>query len=210
MIVKNYGGEFLKQHIYKQIYKEQLIMRYLAKGSLLFGTLTFLIVSLFYIQPTAEAVTVAIESQNSQPELIQQNLIQNDQQQDDKQTVKQDDQDDQDEISVEVEVDSDESAAILAARTFKATAYCLRGKTASGSHVRQGIVAADTRLLPLGTRIRMNAGKYSGTYTVADTGGRIKGRILDVWVPSCSEARRFGRKNVKVSVVKRKKRRNKG
>jgi len=93
------------------------------------------------------------------------------------------------------------SAATLA---FKATAYCLQGRTASGGGVRRGIVAADPRVLPLGTRIQMTAGAYSGTYTVADTGGVVKGRILDVWVPSCSEAMRFGRKTVMVSVLSKK------
>lgn len=83
--------------------------------------------------------------------------------------------------------------------SFSATAYCLKGRTASGSGVRRGIVAADPRVLPLGTRINLNAGAYSGTYVVADTGGAIKGRKLDIWVASCSEAKRFGRRTVKVN-----------
>lgn len=83
--------------------------------------------------------------------------------------------------------------------SFSATAYCLKGKTASGSGVRRGIVAADPRVLPLGTRINLNAGSYSGSYLVADTGGAIKGRKLDIWIASCSEARRFGRRTVKVN-----------
>ncbi len=83
---------------------------------------------------------------------------------------------------------------------FVATAYCLQGRTANGGSVRRGIVAADPRVLPLGTRITMNAGSYSGTYTVADTGGGIKGRRLDIWVGNCSEAKRFGRKSVTVNV----------
>lgn len=82
---------------------------------------------------------------------------------------------------------------------FSATAYCLKGRTASGSGVRRGIVAADPRILPLGTRINLNAGQYSGSYVVADTGGAIKGRKLDIWVSSCAEARRFGRRKVMVS-----------
>lgn len=89
------------------------------------------------------------------------------------------------------------------ARSFRATAYCLKGRTASGGGVRRGIVAADPRVLPLGTRIYINGGGYSGTYTVTDTGGAIKGRILDIWVPSCGEAVRFGRKNISVSVLGR-------
>ena len=83
--------------------------------------------------------------------------------------------------------------------SFSATAYCLKGRTASGAGVRRGIVAADPRVLPLGTRINLNAGSYSGSYVVADTGGAIKGRKLDIWIASCSEARRFGRRTVKVN-----------
>ncbi len=83
--------------------------------------------------------------------------------------------------------------------SFSATAYCLKGRTASGGGVRRGIVAADPRVLPLGTRINLNAGSYSGSYVVADTGGAIKGRKLDIWIASCSEARRFGRRTVKVN-----------
>jgi 3D (Asp-Asp-Asp) domain-containing protein len=87
---------------------------------------------------------------------------------------------------------------------FRATCYCLRGKTASGAMVRRGIVAADPRVLPLGTRISLsNAGRYSGTYLVADTGGVIKGKILDIWVPSCGEAISWGRRSVTVTVLGR-------
>lgn len=87
------------------------------------------------------------------------------------------------------------------ARSFRATAYCLKGRTANGGGVRRGIVAADPRVLPLGTKIYLNAGAYSGIYTVTDTGGAIKGRILDIWVPNCGEAVRFGRRNISVSVL---------
>lgn len=82
--------------------------------------------------------------------------------------------------------------------SFKATAYCLRGRTANGGGVRRGIVAADPRVLPLGSRIFVSAGPWSGNYTVTDTGGAIKGRILDIWVPSCGEAIKFGRRSIGV------------
>jgi 3D (Asp-Asp-Asp) domain-containing protein len=88
-----------------------------------------------------------------------------------------------------------------AVRSFRATAYCLKGRTANGGAVRRGVVAADRRMLPLGTKIYVDAGAYSGMYTVADTGGAVKGNILDIWVPSCSEANRFGRKSIGVSIV---------
>jgi 3D (Asp-Asp-Asp) domain-containing protein len=93
-------------------------------------------------------------------------------------------------VSAVTETKVEEAGTLLGA--FRATAYCLRGRTASGSGVRRGIVAADPRVLPLGSRI-------SGSYTVADTGGAIRGRILDIWVPSCAEANRFGRRTITVT-----------
>lgn len=96
------------------------------------------------------------------------------------------------------------SSSAAAVGYFSATAYCLNGRTASGSGVRRGIIAADPRVLPLGTRVLITAGTWSGTYTVADTGGAIKGRKIDVWVPSSSEARRFGRRKVHIAVLGKK------
>jgi len=96
-------------------------------------------------------------------------------------------------------VATDKAEMLTMMGAFRATAYCLKGRTATGGGVRRGIVAADPRVLPLGSRIQVEAGNYSGTYTVADTGGAIRGRILDFWVPSCSEAGRFGRRTVYVT-----------
>jgi 3D (Asp-Asp-Asp) domain-containing protein len=85
--------------------------------------------------------------------------------------------------------------------TFTATAYSLRGRTASGRGVARGIIAADRRLLPLGTRVRLDAGNYSGEYLVADTGGAVRGHKIDIWVPSTGEAMRFGRRGIKLTVL---------
>lgn len=90
-------------------------------------------------------------------------------------------------------------AAGISRGSFVATAYCLRGKTAMGHGVRVGLIAADPRVLRLGSRINVGAGNYSGNYLVSDTGGKIKGNRLDIWMASCSEARRFGRRTVSVS-----------
>lgn len=85
--------------------------------------------------------------------------------------------------------------------SFVATAYSLRGKTASGQYVTKGLIAADPRFLPLGSRVRVEAGAYSGEYLVADTGGRIRGRKIDIWTPTSHEAMRFGRRRVKLTVL---------
>ncbi|MGH9947516.1 MAG: 3D domain-containing protein [Pyrinomonadaceae bacterium] len=108
-------------------------------------------------------------------------------------------QDNKDKKLVEKTVSS--KATGISKGTFSATAYCLRGKTALGHGVRSGLIAADPRVLKLGSKVNLNAGGYSGTYLVSDTGSRIRGKRLDIWMASCKEARRFGRRNVTVSLA---------
>ncbi|HEY9401958.1 MAG TPA: 3D domain-containing protein [Pyrinomonadaceae bacterium] len=93
-----------------------------------------------------------------------------------------------------------ENSAPLSAQRFTATAYALHGRTASGQTVRRGLIAAD-HSLPLGTRVRLEAGSYSGEYLVADRGGKVRGRVIDIWVPSNGEAIRFGRRPVKLTIL---------
>ena len=88
-----------------------------------------------------------------------------------------------------------------APRNFQATAYNLRGVTASGVYVRQGTIAADPRVLPIGSVVQVKAGKYSGLYTVHDTGPRVKGHTVDIWMPSSREARHFGRRRIRLQVL---------
>jgi 3D (Asp-Asp-Asp) domain-containing protein len=92
------------------------------------------------------------------------------------------------------------SVALEPAQRFTATAYALSGRTASGHSVRRGLIAAD-KSLPLGTRVRLDAGNYSGEYLVADRGSRVRGRTIDIWVPSNVEAIRFGRRPVKLTIL---------
>ncbi|MDQ6787325.1 MAG: 3D domain-containing protein [Acidobacteriota bacterium] len=169
-------------------------MKILARGSILFS-FAALIAVLFYFQPTAqakEAFNIAVDSQDSISQINQ--VAQ-------KTTLQTNFQPDNQQQNISEAAADTNGVVVSEGRAFRATAYCLQGRTAIGSGVRRGIVAADPRVLPLGTRIQISAGSYSGTYTVADTGGAIKGRILDIWVPSCTEANRFGRKNITVSIV---------
>jgi 3D (Asp-Asp-Asp) domain-containing protein len=74
--------------------------------------------------------------------------------------------------------------------TFLATAYAQRGITKSGAPAQCGVVAADTRVLPLGTEIQViNAGEYSGTYTIADTGSKVRGHHIDIFITESSAER---------------------
>jgi 3D (Asp-Asp-Asp) domain-containing protein len=87
------------------------------------------------------------------------------------------------------------------AQSYTATAYSLRGRTASGKPVARGLIAADPAVLPLGTRVRIEAGSLSGEYLVADTGGAVKGRKIDIWTPTAREALQFGRRAIKLTVL---------
>lgn len=91
---------------------------------------------------------------------------------------------------------------------YTATAYSLNGRTASGKRVSKGLIAADPSVLPLGTRVRLDAGQYSGEYLVADTGGAVRGKRIDIWTPTSREAMRFGRRLVKLTVLSYGPRRN--
>lgn len=86
---------------------------------------------------------------------------------------------------------------------FEATAYCDLGITFSGVYVQRGIVAADPRVLPIGSVIEVSAGDYSGIYTVMDTGGVIKGEIIDIFMPDYEEAVQFGRQKVKIRIIRK-------
>jgi 3D (Asp-Asp-Asp) domain-containing protein len=94
-----------------------------------------------------------------------------------------------------------EPTVVVPATSYVATAYSLRGRTASGRPVSKGLIAADPRFLPLGSRVRLEAGNYSGEYLVADTGGLVKGRRIDIWTPTSREAMRFGKRTVKLTVL---------
>ena len=94
---------------------------------------------------------------------------------------------------------AEEKAA--AAETYTATAYSLHGRTATGVAPATGMIAADPRVLPLGSRVRIEAGSYSGEYVVTDTGGAVKGHRIDIWTPTSRDAMRFGRRAVKLTVL---------
>jgi hypothetical protein len=51
---------------------------------------------------------------------------------------------------------------------------------------------------------------FSGVYRVEDTGGRIRGRKIDIYMPSRGAAKQFGRQTVKVEVLTPPNRRRQG
>jgi 3D (Asp-Asp-Asp) domain-containing protein len=87
---------------------------------------------------------------------------------------------------------------------FTATAYCKGETTASGVSVRTGIAAADPALLPVGTVVRIDTPepRYDGIWTVMDTGPAVQGRIIDLYLWSCHDALKFGRRPIKLTVLR--------
>ena len=87
---------------------------------------------------------------------------------------------------------------------FTATFYCKGTTTASGANVESGMAAADPDLLPIGSVIRIASlgDKYDGIYTVMDTGPKVQGRHVDVYLWSCNEALQMGRRKMDLTVLR--------
>jgi uncharacterized protein YabE (DUF348 family) len=74
------------------------------------------------------------------------------------------------------------------------------GKTYMGTTVRPGVIAVDPKVIPLGSKVYI---PHLGMTCVAeDTGGAIKGNKIDIYMASLPKANKFGRKNLKVYVLK--------
>lgn len=78
-----------------------------------------------------------------------------------------------------------------------ATAYCLHGTTATGTWTRPGTIAVDPRVIPLGSVVYVPG---YGRAIARDTGSAIKGARIDVWLSSCSRARSWGVRRLRIRV----------
>ncbi len=88
--------------------------------------------------------------------------------------------------------------------TMNCTAYSAGGSTATGRPAKWGVIAVDPKVIPLGTKVYVETtdGKFIyGTAIAADTGGAIKGNIIDICVNTRKEAYAFGRRTVNVYIL---------
>ena len=91
----------------------------------------------------------------------------------------------------------------------KATAYTHTDKgcdkiTATGTTVRWGTVAVDPKLIPYGTKmfIVSNDGKFVyGVSAAEDCGGSIKGKRIDLYMPTTKQCFSFGVRNCTVYFI---------
>lgn len=74
------------------------------------------------------------------------------------------------------------------------------GVTSSGKKARHGTVAADLNVFPYGTKL--NIPGY-GQGIVEDIGGAIKGRHIDIWFPTHTQARMWGKRYLKITKIEK-------
>lgn len=85
------------------------------------------------------------------------------------------------------------------------TAYCkgCSGITRTGLNLKKNpglkVIAVDPKVIPLGTKVHVEGYGYA---VAGDTGGAIKGNKIDVFIPTQSKALKWGRKNVKIKILK--------
>lgn len=84
--------------------------------------------------------------------------------------------------------------------TFTATAYAPgcgdSGLTASRTTPGPGTIAVDPSQIPLGTPMTVSG---YGSGVALDTGGAIGWNRIDLWFPTCAQARAWGVRTVEVS-----------
>jgi 3D (Asp-Asp-Asp) domain-containing protein len=85
----------------------------------------------------------------------------------------------------------------------QATAYTHTGNpTATGVMPQVGkTIAVDPRVIPLGSKVHIEG---MGTFIAEDTGGLIKGHIIDIFMNTEQECINWGRQNIKVTVERSK------
>lgn len=70
--------------------------------------------------------------------------------------------------------------------------------TATGKEIKEGMVAVDPKVIPLGTKIEI---KDMGIFIAEDTGGKIKGNRIDIYFDTKKEAKEFSRKGIWVRII---------
>lgn len=80
-----------------------------------------------------------------------------------------------------------------------ASAYTGDTTTASGQRPRWGTIAVDPNIIPLGSKVYVPY--YDKVFIANDTGGIIKGTMIDIFMKSATNMRNFGRRNIEIYVL---------
>ncbi|MFD1021134.1 ubiquitin-like domain-containing protein [Thalassobacillus hwangdonensis] len=91
----------------------------------------------------------------------------------------------------------------MSATAYTASCSGCSGITSTGINLNANpnakVIAVDPNVIPLGTRVHVEGYGYA---VAGDTGGAIKGNKIDLFYPSKSKALGFGRRTVKVTILK--------
>lgn len=84
-------------------------------------------------------------------------------------------------------------------RTIKVKAYAYTGggTTASGKKAAKGMIAVDPKVIKLGTRVYVPGYGYA---VASDTGGMIKGNVIDVYMNTNSGCTKWGVRYITIKV----------
>ncbi|RFU62896.1 3D domain-containing protein [Peribacillus glennii] len=101
------------------------------------------------------------------------------------------------------------STAAYKTMTVKATAYTASckgcsGITATGINLKKNpnakVISVDPKLIPLGSKVYVEG---YGMAVAGDTGGAMRGKKIDLFIPSKSKAIQWGVRTVKIKVYKK-------
>ena len=81
----------------------------------------------------------------------------------------------------------------------RVSSYCLGGMTSRGVQTRVGVIAVDPNVIPYGSKIYVPG---YGWGTALDTGGAIKGNVIDIWMPTYNQCIQWGVRDLTIKVVK--------
>lgn len=85
--------------------------------------------------------------------------------------------------------------------TGKSVGHPDYGRTASGEMTRANHTIAMDRSIPFGTKVKLGSMDSPTTYVVTDRGGAISGSRVDLYVPTVSEAMKFGKQEMDIYIL---------
>lgn len=80
-----------------------------------------------------------------------------------------------------------------------ASAYSGDTMTASGQRPRWGTIAVDPKVIPLGSKVYVPY--FDKVFIANDTGGIIRGTMIDIFMKSATNMNNFGRRNIEIYVL---------
>lgn len=91
----------------------------------------------------------------------------------------------------------------VSASAYTASCKGCSGITRTGLNLKKNpglkVIAVDPKVIKLGTKVHVEGYGYA---VAGDIGSAIKGNKIDVFMPSHSNALKWGRKNVKIKILK--------